>query len=412
VCGVTPLGFDHMDLLGHTLPEIAREKAGIFKSSRPAFTSPQREDAAEALRNVAEKVGTPLNSVKPLSEYKLATGTLVKDLKVGLSGAHQRENAALAVRLAAEWEALAGKGGENAKQRAAAIKRGELPAEYIAGLEAVRWPGRGQIVHDYGNNVQNSSAKSDDFAVIPLSSRLTFFLDGAHTAESMATCGRWFADAIKVDEKLLKEEGKEEEKEDSTHRVLVFNCMRERDPNALLQPLISTLHDQGALPAHALFVPSDSTYMKLGKVDEVPDLAWQLNLRQMYEKMQKQQQQIDRCGGDRGIGHRSSMLNSTVAKNRSGNNYGIRSATRLPPLPSFTTAGVPAVQDAAVGAVLPSLQHTIDWLRRCVRESPKIKMQVLVTGSLYLVGDMLRILGSGNTSLNESMTSNGCKSAG
>ncbi len=403
VCGVTPLGFDHMDLLGHTLPEIAREKAGIFKPSRPAFTSPQREDAAEALREVAERVGTPLSSVRPLDEYKLAGGSSVEDVKVGLSGSHQRENAALAIRLAAEWEALSGKGGEKAKQRAEAVRSGVLPAEYVAGLEAVRWPGRGQIVQDYENSVENGN--------IP-SSRLTFFLDGAHTAESMATCGRWFADAVATENTKTNTPKEEAYKEDETHRVLVFNCMQERDPTALLQPLISTLHDRGALPAHALFVPPDSTYMKLGKVDEAPDLAWQLNLRQVYETMQ-QKQRAAATAAAAGVkssganGSSGSVLASTVAKLQNGSNGIKASSIKLPPLPSVIAAGVPAVQDVAVGAVLPSLQHTIEWLRLCVRESPKLKMHVLVTGSLYLVGDMLKILGNGNTSLNADAKKNG-----
>jgi hypothetical protein len=43
-------------------------------------------------------------------------------------------------------------------------------------------------------------------------------------------------------------------------------------------------------------------------------------------------------------------------------------------------------------AVLPSLSVTLDWLRRCVREAPALRMQVLVTGSLYLVGDLLKVL--------------------
>ena len=47
--GVTALGFDHMDLLGHTLPAIAGEKAGIFKPGARAFTVPQRADAMQAL---------------------------------------------------------------------------------------------------------------------------------------------------------------------------------------------------------------------------------------------------------------------------------------------------------------------------------------------------------------------------
>ncbi len=44
-CGITPLGFDHMAVLGHTLPEIAGEKAGILKPGCPAFTVPQPDDA-------------------------------------------------------------------------------------------------------------------------------------------------------------------------------------------------------------------------------------------------------------------------------------------------------------------------------------------------------------------------------
>jgi len=47
--GISPLGFDHMELLGDTLPAIATQKAGIFKRGSRAFTVPQRPDAAETL---------------------------------------------------------------------------------------------------------------------------------------------------------------------------------------------------------------------------------------------------------------------------------------------------------------------------------------------------------------------------
>lgn len=50
VCGITSLGYDHMEILGHTLPQIAREKAGIMKAGSPAFTVPQPQDAMEALQ--------------------------------------------------------------------------------------------------------------------------------------------------------------------------------------------------------------------------------------------------------------------------------------------------------------------------------------------------------------------------
>jgi len=45
------------------------------------------------------------------------------------------------------------------------------------------------------------------------------------------------------------------------------------------------------------------------------------------------------------------------------------------------------------GAVMPGVASTVEWLRSCVRARPRLRLQVLVTGSLYLVGDTLRTLG-------------------
>ena len=57
VCGITSLGYDHMELLGYTLREIAGEKAGIMKPSVPCFTSPQEPEVRTALLLCAEWVG-------------------------------------------------------------------------------------------------------------------------------------------------------------------------------------------------------------------------------------------------------------------------------------------------------------------------------------------------------------------
>jgi folylpolyglutamate synthase len=220
VCGVSSLGFDHMELLGHTLPEIAREKAGIFKPGVPAFSVPQREDAAEALRQKAEQAGTPLAVVRPWEGYWGAEG-----LELGLAGEHQKLNAALAVALAGAWEGrspvAAALQGERARARAAAVQAGQLPAEYAAGLQAASWPGRGQVIHDSAGvdaaaavgpaaaaaNGTSSGSGGQAAGAEPAAAaraaaegqqplpRLSFYLDGAHTAESMVTCAHWFADA-------------------------------------------------------------------------------------------------------------------------------------------------------------------------------------------------------------------------
>ena len=40
-CGISSLGYDHMEVLGDTLEKIAWQKGGICKPDCPAFTSPQ-----------------------------------------------------------------------------------------------------------------------------------------------------------------------------------------------------------------------------------------------------------------------------------------------------------------------------------------------------------------------------------
>jgi len=44
-CGITSLGYDHMDVLGNTLSEIAFEKTGIFKKGIPAVSVHQFPEA-------------------------------------------------------------------------------------------------------------------------------------------------------------------------------------------------------------------------------------------------------------------------------------------------------------------------------------------------------------------------------
>ena len=60
-------------------------------------------------------------------------------------------------------------------------------------------------------------------------------------------------------------------------------------------------------------------------------------------------------------------------------------------------AGTAASQGTAVSTVVPRLRAAVEQIRRRAREERALgrgrRVHVLVTGSLYLVGDMLRILG-------------------
>ena len=89
-CAITPIGLDHTEWLGESLPEIAREKAGIFRTGIPAVIAPQVEEVRESLARVAQEQGVPCHWV---------TEALDEALVVGLRGSHQRWNAATALRL-------------------------------------------------------------------------------------------------------------------------------------------------------------------------------------------------------------------------------------------------------------------------------------------------------------------------
>ena len=297
VSGVASLGFDHTALLGNTLREIAAEKAGIFKPGVPAFTVPQEQEAMDSLGAVAERVGTPLVRVPALSEYAAAGG---RPVRVGLEGKHQETNAALAVALCQMWEAQrASTTDEDYRRQTAACLGADkaLSEAYLEGLAQARWPGRSQVVRDAHEG------------------SLTFFLDGAHTPESVVACGRWFAEAASAD----------------AERVMVFHCMDERDHRLLLSKLHAALEGAGVGLAHALFVPLNSSLESLKKYGEV-NTAWTRELESASRE----------CS---------------------------------PGLPSDALGSI----DAAVA-----------WLRK--RAGGGRKVEVLVTGSLYLVGDVLKNL--------------------
>jgi dihydrofolate synthase / folylpolyglutamate synthase len=112
-CGITTIGLDHTDLLGNTLPEIAREKAGIAKPGVPLLTSAERPEVLEAIEKTAQAAGASVERVRETVEAEvvedapeglaLRLRTPARDygrVRLGLAGAHQAWNAALAVRLA------------------------------------------------------------------------------------------------------------------------------------------------------------------------------------------------------------------------------------------------------------------------------------------------------------------------
>ena len=151
LCVITPIGLDHVDLLGATLAEVAAEKAGILKPGVPALVAPQAPAARAVIERTAAQQGAPLvrmvERVRVLAARPTSEGTEVRlasrdfgplAFRLGAVGRHQAGNAALAVAalgLAVE-HGLAPPGAP--AQRFAAPRRGALER----ALGAARWPGR------------------------------------------------------------------------------------------------------------------------------------------------------------------------------------------------------------------------------------------------------------------------------
>jgi dihydrofolate synthase/folylpolyglutamate synthase len=145
---ITSLSLDHTYILGETLPEIAREKAGIIKQGVPVVSAPQQPEAIFVLEQVSRDRQTPLVEVgrdwswtpggigldgQSFAVRRVRSGAarLEGEYRIPLLGRHQLENAATAV---ATLEVLSERGFD-------------LSCPVVAeGLRSVRWPGRMEIL--------------------------------------------------------------------------------------------------------------------------------------------------------------------------------------------------------------------------------------------------------------------------
>lgn len=142
---ITPISFDHTDILGETLGEIAYEKAGIIKNGGMTVTAPQNKEVNEVIQKICMDRNNKLFMVGKditykIKDYSLSSGSVFdlkglcgeyKNLKIKLAGRHQVVNAAVAV---GTVETLMTRG----------IK---IPKDAVVnGLYKARWPGRLEMI--------------------------------------------------------------------------------------------------------------------------------------------------------------------------------------------------------------------------------------------------------------------------
>ncbi len=179
VAVITSIGLDHQKWLGDTLAQIAGEKAGIIKTRVPVVSAPQPDEVRSVLASKAAEVGAPLTFVSELWSGEA----------LGLPGAHQRWNAALAC----------------AALRAAGVRASA--DDESKGLQNVVWPGRFQRVTE------------------------NLVIDGAHNPEAIDTLVAAWREVY-----------------GDTRASLVFGALRDKDAGVLLHALRSIADEVWLVP--------------------------------------------------------------------------------------------------------------------------------------------------------------------
>jgi len=183
---ITRISLDHTDRLGSDLVSIAREKAGIVKPGVPVIVGPLDPAAETEVVARAEALAAPL--IFTAADPELAS--FVERHPPSLEGAHQRENAKIAVALA----------------RSAGLSDGAI----AAGLRDVKWYGRMETLRRADGDV---------------------LLDAAHNADGARALAHAF----------------QERRLDPARVALVFGSMADKDYASMLRAL-------GPFAAHRIYV--------------------------------------------------------------------------------------------------------------------------------------------------------------
>jgi dihydrofolate synthase/folylpolyglutamate synthase len=188
---ITPIGFDHMEYLGYTIPSIAAEKGGIIKPDVPVVIGARDPEAREVLTSMAAQRRSPsrlmdrdftFQSHAPAHRIDYQGLALkMKDVELSLAGPFQHENAAIAIAALEAMRALGWHIDEDAIR---------------SGLKSVYWPGRFDIVSrqplvvlDCAHNELSIQALLDTIAVelgTEVRPRLIFGCQETKTWEQMA----------------------------------------------------------------------------------------------------------------------------------------------------------------------------------------------------------------------------------
>ena len=147
---ITSIGLDHQETLGDSLTAIAEQKAGIFKPGKSAVIANLAPEAQLVCQKTATKLGVSLYQAN--KDFSFQNGNFSSSLAdfnhliLGLEGAYQEENAALALQAFLLFMVQ-----RNEKVDQEAVR---------AALQATKWAGRLEAVteHIYLDGAHNLPA--------------------------------------------------------------------------------------------------------------------------------------------------------------------------------------------------------------------------------------------------------------
>ncbi|EQB16975.1 bifunctional folylpolyglutamate synthase/dihydrofolate synthase [Sphingobium lactosutens] len=210
VCGIAQLGIDHQAFLGDTLAQIAAEKAGIAKAGAPLVTQRYPDPLGPVMEAAAQRVGTQWIGqgdgwdaavYRERLHYRDAQGRLDTPLP-RLAGAHQAQNAALAIAMLRHQQAV--------PLSDAAVKAAPLWAQWPARLQRLdRRP-----------------------LLTPLPPDTVAWLDGGHNAAAGEAIAAYFT-PDRLDGQMLH---------------LVIGMLANKDIDAFLAPFAGIVGHIHALP--------------------------------------------------------------------------------------------------------------------------------------------------------------------
>ena len=199
---ITSIGLDHQETLGNSLEEIAEQKAGIFKPGRAAVIANLAPEAQLVCQKIAEDLDVTLYQADRDFSFKsghFSSSSSLADLNqliLGLEGAYQEENAALALQAFLLFMAA----------------RGEKINEEVVrcALKTTSWAGRLEAVTEH------------------------IYLDGAHNLPALERLVEFIQEKI----------------QQGCHPQILFGALKRKDYSGMLTYL--TDH----LPDTALYVTS------------------------------------------------------------------------------------------------------------------------------------------------------------